>query len=537
VFQAAVGPGQKVIWQPQPGPQTALLECPIFEVFYGGARGGGKTEGSIGDWLQHSSQYGEHAIGIFVRRKLTQLSEVIARTKQIFVKLGAKYNEQQKTWTMPQGGRLKFVYLERDSDAEEYQGHSYTRIYVEELTNFPSAGPIDKLRATLRSGAGVPVGMRLTGNPGGPGHLWVRARYIDPAPGGYQVLRDLYVIVLDDESRRVRLQDGSETSMTLYGAHKLVGHTDDGLQIIGDDRVQLILLDEHEESVKERVYIPSRLGDNRLLMENDPLYVLNLRQAGSEALVKAWLAGDWSIIDGAFFDEWSERIILPMSVEGMLGPSLLRFRAFDWGSARPFSVGWYALLDKDLHVGSQRLPKGALVKYREWYGAKGPNMGLKMTADMVAQGIWEREKGERIRYGVADPSIFVRDGGPSIAETMAIHRCQWRRADNKRRAGWEQMHLRLRGEFGTPMLYFLETCEDSIRTIPLLQHDEDDAEDVDTEGEDHAGDETRYAVMSRPWQPRIAPPAGSGLPKLPGEYTITELIAQRTRKRLAEAEA
>ena len=161
----------QVIWQPQPGPQTALLECPVFEVFYGGARGGGKTESSLGDWLQHSSTYGEHAIGIFVRRKLKQLEEVIARTQQIFPKIGATYNVQQKTWTMPGGGRLKFVYLERDSDAEEYQGHNYTRIYVEEVTNFPSPGPINKLRATLRSGAGVPCGMRLTGNPGGPGHL------------------------------------------------------------------------------------------------------------------------------------------------------------------------------------------------------------------------------------------------------------------------------------------------------------------------------------------------------------------------------
>jgi len=74
----------QVVWQPQPGPQTAFLECPVFEVFYGGARGGGKTEASIGDWLQHSSTYGEHAIGIFVRRKLKQLEEVIARTHQIF---------------------------------------------------------------------------------------------------------------------------------------------------------------------------------------------------------------------------------------------------------------------------------------------------------------------------------------------------------------------------------------------------------------------------------------------------------------------
>jgi len=164
----------KIIWEPQEGPQTSLLECPVFEVFYGGARGGGKTESSIGDWLQHSAEYGEHAVGIFFRRKLKQLEEVIARTKMIFPKIGAKYKEQKKEWVMANGARLKFAYLERDSDAEEYQGHNYTRVYVEEVTNFPSPDPINKLRATLRSAVGVPVGMRLTGNPGGPGHTWVK---------------------------------------------------------------------------------------------------------------------------------------------------------------------------------------------------------------------------------------------------------------------------------------------------------------------------------------------------------------------------
>ena len=482
---------QEIIWSPQPGPQTALLECPVFEVFYGGARGGGKTESSIGDWLQHSSLYGENAIGIFVRRKLTQLSEVIARTKQLFSKLGAKYNEQSKTWTMSNGARLKFVYLERDSDAEEYQGHSYTRIYVEELTNFPSPGPIDKLRATLRSGAGVPVGMRLTGNPGGPGHTWVKARYIDPAPAGYKVITEETELELDGETITVSL---------------------------------------------DRVFIPSKLGDNTLLIRNDPTYILRLRQSGSEALVRAWLEGDWSIVDGAFFDEWDEaKHVLPSGIViPRLLPGITRFRAFDWGSARPFSVGWYALLDRELELpGHDPLPKGALIKYREWYGASGINKGLKMDATLVAQGIVNREKGEIIRYGAADPSIFIRDGGPSIAESMAIHKCMWRRADNKRIVGAEQVRIRLVGELGRPMLYFLDCCVDSIRTIPVLQHDEKQPEDVDTDGEDHAYDETRYACMSRPWQPRVAAAPTASFPKLPGQYTINDLVERQRRKRLA----
>lgn len=488
---------QTCLWQPQPGPQTALLECPVFEVFYGGARGGGKTESSIGDWLQHSSRYGEHAIGIFVRRKLTQLAEVIARTKQIFPKLGAKYNEQQKTWTMPGGGRLKFVYLERDSDAEEYQGHSYTRIYVEELTNFPLPGPIDKLRATLRSGAGVPVGMRLTGNPGGPGHNWVKARYIDPDPRGYKVMREETTFELDGETKTVWL---------------------------------------------ERVFIPSKIGDNALLMRNDPTYILRLRQSGSEALVKAWLEGDWSIVDGAYFDEWdASKHVLTLDWLELIPKHSLRFRSFDWGSAKPFSVGWWAVSD-----GTWGLPTGAIVKYREWYGAKSPNVGLKMGADLVAQGILEREGAafnqfgqkvadptERVTYGAADPAIFIRNGGPSIAETMAMKGCMWRPADNKRLPGWEQVRQRLVGVDGKPLIYFLETCEDSIRTLPVLQHEDTNPEDLDTEAEDHAADEIRYACTSRPWVKSApkAPPAP--LFKNPGDFTINELIAKRQAARLA----
>lgn len=482
-----------IIWQPQEGPQTALLECPIFEVFYGGARGGGKTEASIGDWLQHSSLYGEAAIGIFFRRKLVQLAEVIARTKQLFPKLGAKYNEQQKTWVMANGARLKFAYLERDSDAEEYQGHNYTRVYVEEVTNFPSPAPIDKLRATLRSGVGVPVGMRLTGNPGGAGHNWVKKRYIDPNPRGYQVLSEEMDVEVDGVKQTVSLS---------------------------------------------RVFIPSKIGDNQLLMRNDPTYILRLRQSGSEALVKAWLEGNWDIVDGAFFDEWDEMThVLPTrQFLELLNPGMLLFRAFDWGSAKPFSCGWYAMLDKDYQLGDRLLPAKAMVKFREWYGATGPNKGLKMTADLVARGIAERERGERIRYGVADPSIFTRDGGPSIGETMAIHRVSWRRADNKRKAGWEQLRQRLTGDSGVPMLYFCDCCEDTIRTLPTLQHDEGDPEDLDTEAEDHAADEVRYAVMSRPWLPRVTPPATLRLPTLPQEMTINELIDRRRQQRIAAAE-
>ncbi len=445
-----------IIWQPQPGPQTALIACPVFEVLFGGARGGGKTESSIGDWLQHSGTYGEGSTGIFVRKSIKQLSEVIARTHMIFPKIGAKWNEQKTTWTMRGGARLKFVYLERDSDADEYQGHSYSRVYIEEVTNFASPAPINKLKATLRSASGVPTGMRLTGNPGGPGHSWVKKRYIIPAPAGYEIITEAEDFVID----------GKTTTVTL-----------------------------------SRVFIPSKISDNALLLTNDPAYLMRLKQSGSEALVKAWLEGNWDIIDGAFFDEWDEslHVIDTESFLRIMNRHMTKFRSFDWGSAKPFSVGWNAVLDKDYRVDGRFLPKGAIVRYREWYGAKGVNTGLKMTAADVAEGILHREIGEHIHYGVADPAIFIRNGGPSIAEAMAKVGCNWRAADNKRIPGWSQLRGRLVGENGVPMYYVTDECAEARRLIPIIQHDEKDAEDIDTDAEDHLLDEVRYGVMSRPY--------------------------------------
>ena len=486
-----------VLWKPDPGPQTALIACPVFEVFFGGARGGGKTEGSIGDWIQHQDKYAANAVGVFFRRTLRQLEEVIARTREIFPHLGAKYHEQKSEWTMKNGARLKFRYIERDSDAQEYQGHSYTRVYVEEVTNFPSPAPINMLRATLRSARGVPVGLRLTGNPGGPGHNWVKARYITPDPAGYKVIREW--------------TDGYAGEAGQW---------------------------------MERVFIPSKLSDNSSLKASGGLtqYVGQIRQAGSEQLVAAWLEGNWEMIDGAFFDCWDERVhVLPANTWLPRIPAYAtRFRALDWGYARPFCVLWLAVSD-----GHWGLPEDALLVYREWYGWTGmPNVGVRMNPDQVARGINERES-ESVQYGVADPAIWIRDGGPPIGETLAIYGAAFRRADNKRIPGWAEVRGRLVGRPDTtwdgearsrpnvPLLYILDCCSEGlIRTISSIQHDEKNVEDVDTDGEDHAVDTLRYGCMSRPWVTQAPQEQVMVYPKLPNEYTINELVERAKSRRL-----
>lgn len=111
-------------------------------------------------------------------------------------------------------------------------------------------------------------------------------------------------------------------------------------------------------------------------------------------------------------------------------------------------------------------------------------------------------------------------------------KCRWRRADNKRQPGWEALRQRLVGESGVPMIYFADSCEDTIRTLPVLQHDEGDPEDLDTDSEDHAADEIRYAVMSRPWRPAPKPGKPRSLyPQHPSEMTFNQIIAKNTAKR------
>ena len=443
----------RVIWTPQPGPQSAFVTCPLPDILYGGARGGGKTDAVLGEWLGHSAIHGARARGLVVRRALPQLDELVHRSRELYLPLGSRFQEARKTWIMPGGALLRLRYLDRVADASAYQGHQYTRVYIEEATSWPTAEPIDRLRATLRSAHGVPVGIRLTANPGGPGHAWVRSRYIDPAPGGWEILMDAA-----------------------------------GLP---------------------RVFIPARLRDNPALVDADPTYEARLRQSGSEALVRAWLEGDWNIVEGAYFDCWrgSRHVLRPVSIS----PEWVRMRSLDWGSARPFSVGWWAIISDDWrHPDGASLPRGAMLRYREWYGAPpgAQNQGVKMTAEQVAAGILARDGGDTVRDAVADPAIFASDGGPSIAERMARAGVRWRPADNRRVAargamgGWDQLRARLIGDGdGRPLIACFSTCADSIRTIPALPHDPLRPEDVDTSTEDHAADEWRYACMSRPIDP------------------------------------
>ena len=470
-------------WEPQPRSQSsAILADWCDELFFAGPRGGGKSDFQLGYQEDGALRYGKYSRGIMFRKTYAELEELQSRAMEIFPASGAVYKTQPSSdypfsncWYWPTGASVKMRYIEHERDYGRYHGHQYNNVSFDEVTEYPTPAGLLKMLSTLRNAHGIPCTMRCTGNPGGVGHAWVKARYVDVSPP--------YVPYVDPDS---------------------------GLT---------------------RMYIPSHLSDNQILLLNDPDYRQRIKAAtaGNDALRKAWLDGDWNIVAGAFFNCWNSNrhIVHPFEIPA----HWLRFRSGDWGSARPFSFGWWAVVSEDYEtVDGQLLPRGCLVRYREWYGVQTDesgqiqaNTGLKLVAEDVGKKIAKMEQGEEIKYGVLDPSAFSQDGGPSLSERIFVgsgRKVTFRRADNTRVArggamgGWDQLRSRLIGDDdGNPMVVCFSTCYNSIRTIPVLQHDKDRLEDIDSGSEDHAGDDWRYAVMSRPWVKNKKQDNGRGKPK------------------------
>ena len=462
--------GLEKIWEPQPGSQALFLSCPIFEVLYEGTRGPGKTDALLMDFLQHvGTGLGSDWRGVMFRRSHPELADVIAKAtkwfKRIFPK--AEYNKVEKTWTFPAGEQLLLRHIKTVDDYWSYHGHAYPWIAWEELTNWPDDGPYRKMMSCSRSSnPSVPRKYRATCNPYGVGHNWVKRRFRLPACRGV-VIRDA--------------------------------------------------VDTEGQPEPPRVAVHGNIFENRILLDADPDYVSRLRaSARNSSEMRAWIYGDWDIVAGGMFDDvWQPR---RHTVEPFRIPASWRVdRSFDWGSSRPFSVGWWAESDGstvELQDGrTLRTVKGDLFRIHEWYGCdpKEPNTGLRMTAANVAAGIRSREVAlldnrtvsRAVSPGPADTSIWDSDPGvPSIAADMERCGVSWTRADKSpgsRKQGWLQIRRRLEeaskpAPREEPGLFVFTTCHNWLNLVPILPRDDKDLDDVDTDAEDHIGDETRYRV-------------------------------------------
>lgn len=468
-----------IIWESQPGSQSFFLTCPVFECLYEGTRGPGKTDTLLMDFVQHVGQgYGADWKGILFRREYKELADVIKKSKKWFFKTfpSAKFlaSQSELKWVFPDGEQLLFRHAKKEDDYWDYHGHEYPWIGWEELTLWESEALYDTMKSVCRSSnPDVPRKYRATANPWGQGHHWVKKRFVDSVPAG--------TIVYDEQGRK-------RTRVTGY------------------------------------------IFENKYLIENDQTYILNVFGQKDENKRSAWAFADWDIAAGGFFsDFWNEkRHVLP----NFKVPESWQLRAsFDWGSAKPASLGIWAITDgtQPEAEGLPHFPRGSVIRIDELYtveydrnGQPNANVGLEWSNNKLGKEVakrlkkWEAIQNTRFRGSVADPSIWTEDGGDSIYSQMVGKRAKdgqkatgaraedytlhFERADNSREAGWGKMKEMLeesdKSRAESPGLWVMKRCSNFIRTVPVLPRDGKNPDDLDTEAEDHIADEARYFVMS-----------------------------------------
>ena len=173
---------QNVVFKPNKGPQTQFLASAEKEVFYGGARGGGKSYAMLVDPLRYCTKQNHRAL--LIRKTMPELRDMITHSQRLYGKAypGARWREQEKEWRFPSGARIEFGYADNMTDALRYQGQSYTWIGIDELPQYPTPDIYNFLRSSLRSvDPEIPVFMRATGNPGNVGSQWVREMFVNPS--------------------------------------------------------------------------------------------------------------------------------------------------------------------------------------------------------------------------------------------------------------------------------------------------------------------------------------------------------------------
>ena len=281
---------QDVIFKPNSGPQTQFLAASEREVFYGGARGGGKSYAMLVDPLRYCS-YANHR-ALLVRRTMPELRDLIQKSQLLYSKAfpNAKWREQEKEWRFPSGAKIEFGYAENMTDVLRYQGQSYTWIGIDELPQYPSPDIYNFLRSSLRSvDKDIPVYLRATGNPGNVGSQWVKEMFVEPAEPN-----TAFNVGID---------------------------TPNGKKYI------------------TRRFIPAKLQDNPYLMQTDDYYIM--LASLPEAQRKQFLDGDWDAYEDSAFPEFNKttHVVEPFEIPR----SWYKFRAADWGYSSPACVLWFAV--------------------------------------------------------------------------------------------------------------------------------------------------------------------------------------------------
>ena len=421
--------------------QKLAFKAKVRNIGYGGAKGGGKSWFVRSKAILLAANYPGIKI-LIVRNTFAELMQNHVYTLQVQLKDLARFNKSEMRFKFINGSVIQMGYCATDSDLTRYQGNEVDVIFFDEATTL-TEHQMKTIAANVRGVNDFPKRVYYTCNPGGKGHAYIKRIFIDRN------------------------------------------------YLSGEDP-------EQYEFIQAKVY------DNNVLLQSDPDYLKQLEALPSKQRA-ALLDGKWDVFEGQFFDDF-----INMPENGLtnnhvieefdsIPPGWTIFRSYDFGYAKPYSMAWYAV-DYD----------GVLYRFLEDYGCtKEANVGTRLTPDEQFRRFREIETSHPLLAGrkidgVADPSIWDKSRGESIAETAMKYGIYFVPGDNSRIQGWMQCHYRLQlDDNGYPMFYVTENCENFLRTIPVLLHSDTKQEDLDTDMEDHIADEWRYACMTRPIVPVI----------------------------------
>lgn len=537
------------VWRPNSDKQRMALLRPEFEIFYGGAKGGGKSYCGIG-WLINGNpqvpldkatptdlSYIENPLyrGIALRKNHIDLGDWIDKARTVYLQLGAEFTEGE--FRFKSGAKIVTGHLGDESSYEKYFGRELHRIFIDELTFIESKKLYLRVLSCCRSTvAGIRPQILSTGNPGGPGTRWVKDRFITPRIKGGAIAEPM-----------------TPLAETYWNP-------------VLKKNVQIT-----------RIFIPSKAIDNPDLMREDPLYITRLEMQ-PEAERRAYLDGDWDALSGQFFSEYrprgpigsevsnfpAARHVIPSTSTELL-PYWHRWIGMDWGYSHDSAVFW-ACQHPDHRVYVYREAVMSKVGAEEW-GAllareSGPDLAglpdhhltLFLSPDAFARRDEANTIAEQIGNGISRilgrNSVFLVDfteeerALPADQAWASLNRrsstksqfgITIQRASNERVSGWMQVREflrwkpiykvsntridwdvfeKIRSENGImsaaeylqqiaaqkdeilPKLQIFDCCPKLIRAISEAQHDEARPEDVMKNDYDNEVDALRYLLMA-----------------------------------------
>lgn len=453
------------IWEPT-ARQAALINSKADVIFFGGARGGGKTFGEGLLTLDRAAKYGKDLSAIFFRRTNPELEDAIRQFETIFDKV-ATWKVSDKTFVFWNGAELKMRFLDELKDVKKYQGHNYGLMLFDEVTNFDNFNWIEQMRGSLRSSK-IPTQLVLSGNPGGPLHQRLKSEFINPYPEGNVLIPDIF--------------------------------------------------DEDRERWLYKEFIPSKVTDNPYLMKTG--YIANLRKTGTPEQVRQWLEGDWNTRQNAAFSDLFNpfiHVVRPFRIPYTWKVS----KSYDYGSSKPWACVWIAVSDGSDYIAADgnirsTIPGDMFVVY-ELYGCEtdrvtraGSNVGTKESIQSQAAKIRLVESSTfancNIVQSIADSAIFKKESGAyCVAEDFEREGVYWERCHKypgSRMQEYILMRERLLASVerdDKPGIFWFSRCANSIRTIPELQMEQDGSDTVATgnNSEDHLYDAHCYFLLSQ----------------------------------------